>query len=344
MDAPPVQYVTTSDGYSIAYAVSGEGEPFVFMPLPFNHIRLNRQPPSVLRGWLSELEKRFRLICYDSRGQGMSTRGLPEGHSPDVYVVDLETVIARLQPGPMVLFGAVISAHSAIRYAVKHPDRVLALVLWNATPTTAAGPLSHRLDISAPEDWRFFLQTAARTAFGGSYDPAAVLPFYEAAITQQDFIRRRNALRDSSVEREAPLLRVPTLLLAGPHAGVAVAAGEASQRLAALIPDSRLVLFDDPSGGIVSSSEAPPAAILAIEAFLEEVAGSRRTPAPPGDLSAREIEVLRLLAAGRSNPQIAGELVISLNTVQHHVSNILTKTGCANRTEAAAYAHRHALV
>ena len=60
-------------------------------------------------------------------------------------------------------------------------------------------------------------------------------------------------------------------------------------------------------------------------------------------LSRREIEVLRLIAAGKSNPQIADELVISLNTVQHHVSNILSKTGLANRTEAAAYAHRSGL-
>jgi len=54
--------------------------------------------------------------------------------------------------------------------------------------------------------------------------------------------------------------------------------------------------------------------------------------------------VLRLVAAGKSNPQIAGELVISLNTVQRHVSNILGKTGLANRTEAAIYARDKGLV
>jgi DNA-binding NarL/FixJ family response regulator len=64
---------------------------------------------------------------------------------------------------------------------------------------------------------------------------------------------------------------------------------------------------------------------------------------PLNGLSSREVEVLRLIAAGKSNPQIAEELVISLNTVQRHVSNILAKTGLANRTEAAAFAHRHNL-
>jgi DNA-binding NarL/FixJ family response regulator len=64
-------------------------------------------------------------------------------------------------------------------------------------------------------------------------------------------------------------------------------------------------------------------------------------PAAPSsldDLSQREAEVLRLLAAGKSNRDIAEALYISLNTVATHVRSILTKTGTANCTEAAAYA------
>jgi DNA-binding CsgD family transcriptional regulator len=61
------------------------------------------------------------------------------------------------------------------------------------------------------------------------------------------------------------------------------------------------------------------------------------------DLTSREIEVLQLLAIGRSNADIALVLAISLNTVATHVRNILAKTGCANRTEAAGYAMRHGL-
>jgi class 3 adenylate cyclase/DNA-binding CsgD family transcriptional regulator len=68
------------------------------------------------------------------------------------------------------------------------------------------------------------------------------------------------------------------------------------------------------------------------------------TRAYPGGLTKREVEVLRLIAAGRSNQQIADELVISLNTVLRHVSNIFAKTGVANRAEAATYASRHGLV
>jgi DNA-binding NarL/FixJ family response regulator len=62
-----------------------------------------------------------------------------------------------------------------------------------------------------------------------------------------------------------------------------------------------------------------------------------------GGLSSREIEVLRLLAAGRSNQQIADDLVISLNTVRRHVSNIFDKTGAANRAQATAYAKDYGL-
>jgi DNA-binding NarL/FixJ family response regulator len=60
----------------------------------------------------------------------------------------------------------------------------------------------------------------------------------------------------------------------------------------------------------------------------------------PDDLTAREVEVLRLLAIGRTNKDVSLVLAISLNTVATHVRNILNKTQCANRTEAAAYAIR----
>jgi DNA-binding NarL/FixJ family response regulator len=74
--------------------------------------------------------------------------------------------------------------------------------------------------------------------------------------------------------------------------------------------------------------------------------GRPRQPRPvyPDGLSAREVEILRLVAQGLTNQQIAEELVISLNTVLHHVTNILGKTGAANRTEATDYAHRRGLI
>jgi DNA-binding CsgD family transcriptional regulator len=68
-----------------------------------------------------------------------------------------------------------------------------------------------------------------------------------------------------------------------------------------------------------------------------------RSPAPD-NLTVRELDVLRLLAIGRGNADIALALAIGQSTVATHVHNILTKTGCANRTEAAAYALRLGLL
>ena len=69
-------------------------------------------------------------------------------------------------------------------------------------------------------------------------------------------------------------------------------------------------------------------------------------PAPPdrGDLSPREVEVLRLVAAGRDNPDIARELVISQSTVKRHVEAILGKLGVDNRVQAAVAAVQRRLV
>lgn len=64
----------------------------------------------------------------------------------------------------------------------------------------------------------------------------------------------------------------------------------------------------------------------------------------PDGLTRREIEVLRVLARGKSNPQIGKELFISLNTVTRHLSHIYAKTRAANRAEAAVYAAKHGLV
>jgi DNA-binding CsgD family transcriptional regulator len=69
-----------------------------------------------------------------------------------------------------------------------------------------------------------------------------------------------------------------------------------------------------------------------------------RAHTPPDELSWREVDILRLVAAGLSNREIGEELFISGHTVANHVRSILRKTGAANRTEAAGYAYRHALV
>jgi NarL family two-component system response regulator LiaR len=77
--------------------------------------------------------------------------------------------------------------------------------------------------------------------------------------------------------------------------------------------------------------------------LLQEISGSQHRPLAADPLTDREVEVLRVLAQGKSNQQIADELVISEATVRTHVSNILSKLRLASRTQAALYALREGL-
>jgi NarL family two-component system response regulator LiaR len=83
---------------------------------------------------------------------------------------------------------------------------------------------------------------------------------------------------------------------------------------------------------------------LAPEAVQALVHAAAQPPAPGNDLSAREREVLALMAEGLNNAAIAERLVVSPSTAKAHVSNILSKLGVSSRSEAIALALRHHLV
>jgi len=78
---------------------------------------------------------------------------------------------------------------------------------------------------------------------------------------------------------------------------------------------------------------------------IQELHGANREELNPyTELTEREMEVLKLIAKGQSNSEIAGNLVISVNTVKGHVSNILSKLHLADRTQAAVYAWQQGIV
>jgi pimeloyl-ACP methyl ester carboxylesterase/DNA-binding CsgD family transcriptional regulator len=338
LDAPPVQYVRTSDGYDIAYAVSGSGLPLVFTPPLLVDIQGAWQ---LYPAWLEGLAARFRLIQYDPRGQGFSTRSLAENTTVLDFGRDLEAVVDRLNLDRFLIWGWGSRSHHAIRYARARPGRVAGLIL---VLSSVVNMVFHRILFTtlAKEDWDTLLFTVAGRGFSPEEHDRRV-DILRRGMTQAEWDATMRCERDSNVEAELKELPMPALLL-HPRDYPRLPATEA-MKVAALIPNAQFQLID----GADILGDAPQG-LNAIDSFVTSLApvghpvGSTLPAGTFGNLSSRELDVLRLLAAGRTNPQIAEALVISPSTVAKHVSSILDKTGAANRTEAAAYAHTHRLV
>jgi len=335
MEPPPVQYVTTSDGYSIAYAARGAGLPFVFMPGPASHLQLF---PSqhFINSWSTALSKRYRVIQYDGRGQGMSQRSLSADYGMDAPQRDLEAVVDRLQLDRFVLMGSHASGHTAVRYAIENPRRVHALVLAPCATSGRTWSVVSAIEL-ARSNWDFFLATWI-VAFdrGSSGEERAEIARLRECMTQRDWEIMATAWVASDIEELLPALRTPTLLL-HPHDYHNIPVEE-SMKLASRITNARFALIDgkSPLGDAIQGTRT-------IDDFLASLgdidAGNvSKKPGSVAGLSARESEVLRLIARGLSNQQIADELVIALSTVTKHVGSILGKTGASNRTEAATHA------
>jgi DNA-binding NarL/FixJ family response regulator len=170
------------------------------------------------------------------------------------------------------------------------------------------------------------------------------------------------------VERLAPDVVVMDINMPG------ISGIEATRRLAARAPRSRVVVLtisaDD--GNIMDAMMAGAAGYLLKDASADQLVGGIRAAARGEssispriasrllahmreeqataaeavhpDLTERELEVLRLLAAGKANAEIAGELYISPKTVKNHIASILMKLQMENRIQAAVYAVRSGIV
>lgn len=144
---------------------------------------------------------------------------------------------------------------------------------------------------------------------------------------------------------EAPLTRVVAISAFGTEADLreALAAGSAGYVLKRATPDELVAAVRAAAAG--ENPVSPAVAVHLVEHFVRATASE--VP-PPGasvaeQLSAREREILALMAAGQDNRTIAEALFLSPHTVKGHVSTILSTLGVANRTQAAVYAARHGL-
>ena len=347
MDAPPVQYVKTSDGYDIAYAVSGEGRPFVLMPnlSAWNTEQLWRHP--TFGAGFGALASRFHLIQYDARGTGNSTRGLKPDHSYEGYILDLEAVVQRLGLEDFVIEAQITGAHAALRYLTRHPGQVAGLILRSPMPVAGAVGLKNWEGVYTNQ-WEAYLRHGLSIFWPG--DVEDWVKFYGENTSQANFILASQTIINSHVEEILPLISTPVLVIT-PRNMPNPPFLDNSRAYASLITNSQLILYDHDFWDILSTGgPGKPSALSIIEGFVAGLppAGNRPTAPPttaalPDGLSERELQVLRLLASGKSNPEIAKELFITRNTVQNHVGSILIKTNLTNRAQAAVYARDHGI-
>jgi DNA-binding CsgD family transcriptional regulator/pimeloyl-ACP methyl ester carboxylesterase len=330
---PSIQYVHTPDDVSIAYWSMGSGNPVVDMGTPpFSHLQLEWELPE-LRAWYERFASRHQLIRYDGRGTGVSTRDI-DSYSLEGMVLDLETVVDRLDLPPFTLIGAINSGLPAITFAARRPERLRRLILWCAYSRGSdyfedTGTLALRGIVD--QDWPMFTQVAAHSRFSWAESDVAIrfAGLIRRAVTPKVQAMLMDVLRFADVTALLPRISTPTLVLQREARG-----GEIARTLATSIPDARVVLLE---GG----SAAPYLADAdTVWQTMSDFIDSARVRDYGGLLTQREVEVIGLIAAGKTNLQIAAELVISHNTVQRHVSNILAKTGASNRTEAARFARR----
>jgi DNA-binding CsgD family transcriptional regulator len=147
-------------------------------------------------------------------------------------------------------------------------------------------------------------------------------------------VRLREARRGVDVGNLAESVNVPTLVL---HArNDAVVPFEEGRRVASLIRDSRFVPLDSRNHVLLRDEPAWAAFVAEIRSFL----APDGEPTSPGldALSERELEILDLVARGRSNTEIAMQLTLSERTVERHLSNVYAKLGLAGKAARAGAA------
>ncbi len=340
-----VRFCTSFDGAKIAYAISGSGPPVVMMPSWLTH--LEYQWRSVAwQPWLEALSSRYTLIRYDPRGCGLSDRNVDD-LSFRSWVRDFDALVNELEIDRFSLIGICQGGAVAIAYAGSMPDRVGSLVLYG---TYARGRNRRSIPPLEPEKAKVMLEMlklgwgqedhAFMRSFATQFQPEGSIEhlrswceLQNAATSAANAVELTRVMFDVDVQEEAARISCPTLV-AHPTRD-AVAPFEEGRLLARIIPNARFLQLDSPNHFMLRDEPAWKTFVEELRDFL---------PKPPveagpfAELTARERDVLHLLARGLDNHQIGAQLAISEKTVRNHVSGIFAKLGVDNRARAVAVA------
>jgi pimeloyl-ACP methyl ester carboxylesterase/DNA-binding CsgD family transcriptional regulator len=329
-----INFTTSKDGWKLAWSAMGSGPPVLYF-LGLNHLTRNMEDPAVAAA-MGRASAGRTVLRFDLRGSGLSQRGI-RALSQSIMCDDIESVLdaAAVERADIVAHGN--SCLWVVPFVVSHPERVNRLVLGSPMARWHLPPgLKEALIDLRDSNWETYTETlAALLRPGGLRDVERTSRLMRDALTRQDYSVFVEALHSSSIADVLPRCRTTTLVVR--DAGRSMVPGDTATEVASLLPNVRLLTFDT-SGPTTQHERLTSEPVLA---FLDEGwtdDNGRRSDLPA--LSAREREVLALVAAGRTDAQIAKALSIAPGTASRHVHSILTKLGAANRAEAAALASR----
>jgi pimeloyl-ACP methyl ester carboxylesterase/DNA-binding CsgD family transcriptional regulator len=271
--------------------------------------------------------------------------------------VDLETVLDALKLERFSLLGISHGSSIAIAYAARHPERVSRIVLYGGyargrfkrtdnPPHVAEAELLLKLIRHGWGQENEAFRQVYTTLFipGGTAEQAHWFNDLQRLTTSPEIATQLQTVSFSTdVREQAARVSVPTLVLHGLLD--AIVPFEEGRLTAALIPEARFVPLESQNHVLLEDEPAWGRFLAEVRAFLgaDEAAPRKVAPNDPAvvpELTARERDVLDLIAKGLDNSQIAADLVVSEKTVRNHITHIYQKLMVKNRAQAIVLARQ----